>query len=122
MPEAAWVVAVPGELVIVNKSNLVVICMVTLTKHPFCDKGINDEHQDVHDKALLYYRLLRHNVQDAEKIISATLPTVSGFSEELTAEMKDKIFSEFNSLSIIYQVSSPSLHSNWYFPESSCLF
>ncbi|GMH39668.1 hypothetical protein BSKO_07566 [Bryopsis sp. KO-2023] len=65
--------------------------------------GVNDENQDVHDKALLYYRLLRHNVHEAEKIIAPALPTVSDFAEEMTSEMKDRIFDEFNSLSIVYQ-------------------
>lgn len=65
---------------------------------------MNDTNQDVHDKALLYYRLLKTNVQEAERIISPALPTVTEFAEEMTPEMKDRIFDEFNSLSIIYQV------------------
>eukprot|EP00803_Ostreobium_quekettii_P007696 evm.model.scf_696.5 EVM.evm.TU.scf_696.5 scf_696:47608-59307(+) len=65
--------------------------------------GVADEDQDVHDRALLYYRLLSHNVSEAEKVIRPTLPTVSDFAEEMSEEIRDKIFDEFNTLSVVYQ-------------------
>ncbi|GAX84188.1 hypothetical protein CEUSTIGMA_g11611.t1 [Chlamydomonas eustigma] len=67
---------------------------------------LNDAHQDVHDRALLYYRLLRSHVAEAERIINPPLLEVQRFSEVMTEEMRDMIFKEFNSLSVIFQAPS----------------
>jgi len=65
--------------------------------------GVQDDNQDVHDRALLYFRLLKLDVKEAEKVISHKLPTITQFSEDLTPEIQDKIFDEFNSFSVIYK-------------------
>lgn len=70
--------------------------------------GLNDTQQEVHDRALLYYRLLRQSVTDAERVISPPMVAVQWFSETMTSEVKDKIFSEFNSLSVIFMMPSSS--------------
>jgi len=57
---------------------------------------------DVHDKALFYYRLLQANVQIAKEVISTPKELVTEFAEEESAEFSDMLFSEFNTLSIIY--------------------
>ena len=60
-------------------------------------------NQDVHDRGLLYYRLLRHGVETAERVINPTKQAVSVFAETQSSEIKDRIFDEFNSLAVVYQ-------------------
>jgi AP-4 complex subunit beta-1 len=75
-------------------------------------KAINDTTtQDVHDRALLYYRLFTTNVSIAKEVVD-TCGSVSKssrdgdanshFSEEISEETRNQIFSEFNTLSVIY--------------------
>ena len=40
---------------------------------------------------------------EAERVIQPSLLTVSDFAEEVSVEMKDRIFEEFNTLSVLYQ-------------------
>lgn len=68
--------------------------------------GINDFHQDVHDRALLYYRLLQYNVSIAERVVNPPKQAVSVFADTQSSEIKDRIFDEFNSLSVVYQKPS----------------
>ncbi|KAK4338006.1 hypothetical protein RND71_042493 [Anisodus tanguticus] len=68
--------------------------------------GINDFHQDVHDRALLYYRLLQYNVSIAERVVNPPKQAVSVFADTQSNEIKDRIFDEFNSLSVVYQKPS----------------
>ena len=65
--------------------------------------------QDVHDRALYYYRLLRASPQVAEQVIknaNATISTSSNFIEQDNTEMHAALMNEFNSLSIIYGCTS----------------
>lgn len=65
--------------------------------------------QDVHDRALFYYRLLQHNVSVAENVVNPPKQAVSVFADTQSSEIKDRIFDEFNSLSVVYQkVSFPN--------------
>ena len=59
--------------------------------------------QDVHDRALLYHRLLQYNVSVAESVVNSPKQAVSVFAETQSSEIKDRIFDEFNSLSVVYQ-------------------
>jgi len=59
-------------------------------------------HPDVHDRALLYYRLIQANLGEAERIITASQATISKFTEDTPAELNDQLFEEFNTLSVIY--------------------
>ncbi|KAF8084542.1 hypothetical protein N665_0714s0029 [Sinapis alba] len=68
--------------------------------------GIADFHQDVHDRALFYYRVLQHDVHVAERVVSPPQQAVSAFADTQSSEIKDRIFDEFNSLSVIYQKPS----------------
>jgi AP-4 complex subunit beta-1 len=67
--------------------------------------------QDLHDRALLYYRLLR-NATDPQivKSIVATTSDISGasnFSEEnFDHHLRDELMKEFNTLSIVYGTTS----------------
>ncbi|XWS72574.1 hypothetical protein CRYUN_Cryun02cG0051400 [Craigia yunnanensis] len=68
--------------------------------------GIADFHQDVHDRALFYYRILQYNVSVAERVVNPPKQAVSVFADTQSSEIKDRIFDEFNSLSVVYQKPS----------------
>ncbi|KAI3992550.1 hypothetical protein MKX01_022641 [Papaver californicum] len=68
--------------------------------------GLADSHQDVHDRALFYYRLLQNNVSVAERVVNPPKQAVSVFADTQNSEVKDRIFDEFNSLSVVYQKPS----------------
>lgn len=68
--------------------------------------GLADFHQDVHDRALFYYRLLQYNVSVAERVVNPPKQAVSVFADTQSSEIKDRIFDEFNSLSVVYQKPS----------------
>ncbi|XP_021597200.1 beta-adaptin-like protein A [Manihot esculenta] len=68
--------------------------------------GLADFHQDVHDRALFYYRLLQYNVSIAERVVNPPKQAVSVFADTQSSEIKDRIFDEFNSLSVVYQKPS----------------
>ncbi|CUG86398.1 beta adaptin, putative [Bodo saltans] len=64
---------------------------------------INDfSHADVHDRALFYYRLLRHNVRAAAQVVCTAKESVATLLEDDLSEVSDKLFEEFNSLSVVY--------------------
>lgn len=77
-------------------SKVVVFCLGMLNK-TFCWL------QDVHDRALFYYRLLQHNINVAERVVNPPKQAVSVFADTQSSEIKDRIFDEFNSLSVVYQ-------------------
>lgn len=64
------------------------------------------ESQDVRDKGLLYYRLIRHDIKAAQLVISesnqGSRKHLVCFAEDQEVQIKDALFNEFNSLSIIY--------------------
>ncbi|RLN60233.1 hypothetical protein BBJ29_004816 [Phytophthora kernoviae] len=72
--------------------------------------AINDSnHQDVRDRALLYYRLLEHqSTEQAAAIVAQfrTEETISVFAESIETDLKDKLFQEFNSLAVVYNKPS----------------
>eukprot|EP01013_Petalomonas_cantuscygni_P008866 TRINITY_DN2161_c0_g1_i1.p1 TRINITY_DN2161_c0_g1~~TRINITY_DN2161_c0_g1_i1.p1 ORF type:complete len:756 (-),score=211.04 TRINITY_DN2161_c0_g1_i1:88-2355(-) len=59
-------------------------------------------HVEVHDRALMYYRLLRQGPEVAQRVVAADKELLQRPSEEENQELKDKLFEEFNSLSVIY--------------------
>ncbi|URD74669.1 hypothetical protein MUK42_19853 [Musa troglodytarum] len=65
--------------------------------------GLADSHQDVHDRALFYHRLLQYDVSVAEHVVNPPKQAVSVFADTQSSEIKDRIFDEFNSLSVVYQ-------------------
>ena len=76
------------------------------------DLCINDvSDQDVHDRGLLYYRLLSINLDIAEKLFSTgdesrVAQTSDGFAETTQVEKRAKIMEEFNSLSVVFNLAS----------------
>jgi len=57
---------------------------------------------DVRDRALLYYRLLKYDVQEAARVVHCPKVIVESFIEQEDQAVKDQIFKEFNSLSLVY--------------------
>lgn len=81
-------------------------------------KTTNDvSSQDLHDRALLYYRLLKSgaDTQTIETVVRThtTIPERVKFSEEDDDEMRAELMEEFNTLAIIY--GKPSV--NFVAPE-----
>ena len=75
-------------------------------------------NQDVHDRALLYYRLLRSSADPraVEKIVTAshTLPGDALFSEDDNQEVREELMKEFDSLSIVYGAKSDNFIAEQY--------
>ena len=71
------------------------------------DAAIADaSYTDVHDRAMLYYRLLLGNTQRAEAVLTHSDSVKGAFVEEVESELQDRIFEEFNTLSVIYGLPS----------------
>lgn len=80
-------------------------CQAMLTR--LLQMALNDTTDtDLHDKALLYYRLLRSSVEKTANIVAAKKPAVIAFTEEKVQTLEQRIFEEFNSLSVLYQKPS----------------
>uniref|UniRef100_A0A6U3AKM9 Beta-adaptin appendage C-terminal subdomain domain-containing protein n=2 Tax=Lotharella globosa TaxID=91324 RepID=A0A6U3AKM9_9EUKA len=73
-----------------------------LLKHAIDDRSM----VDVRDQALFYFRLLRHDVHEAARVVNCEKVKVSSFAEADDEELKDQIFDEFNTLSVIYEAPS----------------
>lgn len=80
--------------------------------------AINDSsHQDVRDRALLYYRLLEQQPTEQAAAIVAQFRTeepVAVFAEMVETDLKDKLFQEFNSLAVVYNKPSELFISSDY--------
>lgn len=63
-------------------------------------------HPDVRDRALLYYRLLEHSPEEARRVICAPKEVVEEFQEEMDADLRERVFEEFNTLSVVYKQPS----------------
>jgi AP-4 complex subunit beta-1 len=73
--------------------------------------AVNDNsNQDVHDKALLYYRLLTTNTAASAKLftnantdsLQSRIAAGGHFAEDANEELLDQLFAEFNTLAVIY--------------------
>eukprot|EP00040_Diaphanoeca_grandis_P001303 m.18080 g.18080 ORF g.18080 m.18080 type:complete len:808 (+) comp11828_c0_seq1:105-2528(+) len=70
------------------------------------EKTIDEEgDMDVHDRALVYYRLLRTNIDEARRVVASTKNVIEDFDDNREGVL-DAVFDEFNSLSAIYQEPS----------------
>lgn len=64
---------------------------------------INDmKDQQIHDRALLYYRVLEHDPNRAASVVNCDKEPLAVFAEMEDDDMQEKLISEFNSLSIVY--------------------
>lgn len=50
--------------------------------------GASDAAQEVHDRALLYYRLLQQGVGAAQSVVDVHRPAVTSFADTQSAEMQ----------------------------------
>ena len=66
------------------------------------EKGSESANQDVHDRALFYFRLLKRDIQAASQVLGSAPPTTATFGEQLGSDLKDALLKEFNSLSPLY--------------------
>ncbi|XP_048580175.1 AP-4 complex subunit beta-1-like isoform X2 [Nematostella vectensis] len=73
----------------------------------FIDKEVNT---DVHDRALLYYRLLEAGVEQAKRIVCDVSDRTLGSPRKARKDEKfmETLFSEFNTLSVVYDQRSIS--------------
>lgn len=54
----------------------------------------------------MYYKLLKHDVTVAEKIVTGEFDKITEFYEDKNEDIREKLFLEFNSLSVVYQKPS----------------
>ena len=67
------------------------------------EAAVNDTHdQEIHDKALLYYRLLEYDVATAMRVVAPSLPPLDCFIEEVDADVRQRLYQEFNTLSVVF--------------------
>jgi vesicle coat complex subunit len=71
------------------------------------------EDAGVRDRALLYYRLLRANVDTAKDVVGSGTEAVKEFLRDTSASVREAVFAEFNSLSVVF--GKPSVD---FVPES----
>ena len=64
----------------------------------------NSSDSDLRQKVVFYYRLLKQDVQIAESILNQTEAQSGGaqFYEDVESEKRERLFMEFNSLSVVY--------------------
>ena len=78
------------------------------------------DSQDVRDRALLYYRLLQGKIQVAYGVICGQRQPIEKYAEEDSSELKEIIFKEFNTLSVVYNKPSESFLLPY--PEPGIIF
>lgn len=61
---------------------------------------------DVRDRALMYYRLLAVDVNEATRVVNCPKIMLESFDSPEDIELREKIFSEFNSLAVTYNTPS----------------
>lgn len=62
----------------------------------------NSFDTDLKSRAVFYYNLLRTDINLAEKIINGEHEKIGEFYEDKNEELKERLFLEFNSLSVVY--------------------
>jgi len=73
--------------------------LVVLFKHLLAD--VSDT--DLHDRAMFYYRLLRKDVYECARVMAAA---PSALAEDDNMLLRDKLFDEFNTLSVLFNKPS----------------
>lgn len=70
-------------------------------------KVIDEEvHMDIHDRALLYYRLLKSSVDEAKRVICSPQAPIEQ-DDARDPVIVEQLLEEFNSLATIYHASTP---------------
>jgi len=58
---------------------------------------------DVRDRAVFYYRLLKCGVDKAQRVVNCPKKSINSFIDPAEKELTDKIYNEFNTLSVIFK-------------------
>lgn len=66
----------------------------------------NTVDTDLKQRTIFYYRLLKIDIALAEKIVAGEHEKIGEFYEDKNEELREKLFLEFNSLSVVYQKPS----------------
>lgn len=66
----------------------------------------NANETDLRQRAVFYYRLLKTDIKLAEKIVTGGHEKITEFYEDKNEELRERLFLEFNSLSVVYQKPS----------------
>lgn len=66
----------------------------------------NSVDTDLKQRAVFYYKLLRSDVTLAQSIVTGDLSKITEFYEDKNEELRERLFLEFNSLSVVYQKPS----------------
>merc|ERR1719233_938598 len=66
------------------------------------ESSIADSRVHIKDRAMMYYRLLKTSISEAQRVVSCPPVPVEEVVEEADQIKKNQIFSEFNSLSVVY--------------------
>lgn len=61
---------------------------------------------ELKQRAVFYYRLLKSDIALAEKIVNGDKAQIDEFYEDKNEELKERLFLEFNTLSVVYQKPS----------------
>lgn len=61
---------------------------------------------DLKQKAVFYYRLLKSDLTIAENIVKGDQEKIIEFYEDRNDDIRERLFLEFNSLSVVYQKPS----------------
>jgi hypothetical protein len=61
---------------------------------------------DLKSRATFYYRLLKTDISLAEQVVNGDHERITEFFEDRNDETKERLFLEFNSLSVVYQKPS----------------
>jgi hypothetical protein len=57
---------------------------------------------DLKQRAVFYYRLLKTDVNMAQKVVNGDQERIKEFYEDRNDDTKERLFLEFNSLSVVY--------------------
>ena len=62
----------------------------------------DDLDPDLNDRTMMYYRMLSTNPEKCKKVVTPVRDTVETFTEEREDDVKDRIFKQFNTLSVVF--------------------
>mmetsp|Transcript_47570 Transcript_47570/g.34850 ORF Transcript_47570/g.34850 Transcript_47570/m.34850 type:complete len:344 (+) Transcript_47570:810-1841(+) len=62
----------------------------------------NSVDTDMKQRAVFYYRLLKQDIALAQRVVNGDYGKIEEFYEDKNEELRDRLFLEFNSLSVVY--------------------
>ncbi|KAK9786802.1 hypothetical protein WJX73_006669 [Symbiochloris irregularis] len=103
-----------GEAPAVRAALLTATAKLFFKRPPECQRALGmclqaavaDSDMLIHDRGLMYLRLLQYSVNEAARVIAPPMEAVTAFAEEQSPELRDRIFDEFNTLAVIFREPS----------------